>query len=491
MNPTHGYGHSPRKTLREIARRAMEERGLEPDFPPAVATELAALRAPAAGDGRTRDLRARLWCSIDNDDSRDLDQLSVGEALDDGATRLYVAIADVAALVRMSGAIDGHARRNTTSVYTAAEIFPMLPEKLSTDLTSLNPAVDRLAIVVEMVVSRAGQVERSDVYQALVHNHAKLAYNSVAAWLDGEAEMPAALAAVEGLAENLNVQVAAAKRLKARRHHRGALVFDKAEARPVFADGQLKDLRVETRNVAKDLIEDLMIAANGVVARFLAMKRFPSIRRVVRTPKHWDRIVELAAEHGTALPEEPDAKALGEFLLTSRAADPERFPDLSLSVIKLLGAGEYVVERPGGEAPGHFGLAVKDYAHATAPNRRYPDLIGQRLVKAALAGRRVPYAEEELVELAAHCTEQEDAAKKIERQVVKSAAAMLLTSHVGEVFDALVTGAADKGTWVRIMRPLVEGRLVEGFVSRKVGQRLRVRLVRTDVLRGQIDFVAA
>jgi exoribonuclease-2 len=289
----------------------------------------------------------------------------------------------------------------------------------------------------------------------------------------------------------LRLQVAAAQLLKARRHEHGALTFEKAEPRPIFANGgALADLRAETRNVAKDLIEDLMIAANGVVARFLAAKKFPSIRRVVRVPKHWDRIVELAAEHGTVLPAAPEAKALGEFLVAAQAADPLRFPDLSLSVIKLLGAGEYVVVLPGGSAPGHFGLAVKDYAHSTAPNRRYPDLLGQRLVKAALAGRRPPYENDELVELAAHCTEQENAAKKIERQVVKSAAAMLLAPRIGEWFDALVTGAADKGTWVRISRPVVEGKLVAGFVGRKVGQQLRVRLVHTDVQRGLIDFTA-
>ncbi len=489
MNQTNG--RSPRTLLREIARLALQARGFEPDFPPAMAAELAGIRGPATGDARTRDLRALLWCSIDNDDSRDLDQLSVGEARPDGGTKLFVAVADVAAVVRAAGPIDRHARQNTTSIYTVAEIFPMLPERLSTDLTSLNFNEDRLAIVVEMALARSGDLERSEVFPALVRNRAKLAYNRVAAWLEAGGERPAAVGAVPGLEENLRLQVAAAQLLKARRHEHGALTFEKAEARPIFSDGRLEDLRAEARNVAKDLIEDLMIAANGVVARFLAAKKFPSIRRVVRTPKHWDRIVELAAERGAVLPAVADARALSEFLLAAKAADPLRFPDLSLSVIKLLGAGEYVVELPGGSAPGHFGLAVKDYAHSTAPNRRYPDLIAQRLVKAALAGGRPPYDNDELAELARHCTEQEDGAKKIERQVVKSAAAMLLEHRIGEWFDALVTGAADKGTWVRIARPLVEGKLVEGFVGRKVGQQLRVRLVRTDVPRGQIDFAAA
>jgi exoribonuclease-2 len=402
-----------------------------------------------------------------------------------------VAIADVSALVVQNSAIDAHARENTTSVYTAGQIFPMLPEKLSTNLTSLNFGVDRMAMVVEMTFSAEGELTHSDVYEAQVRNHAKLAYNSVAAWLEGKGPMPAPIGAVPGLQENLRLQYAMAQRLRERRHMRGALSLQTIEARPVFVGEILQDLRAEESNVAKSLIEELMVAVNGVGARFLAARKYPSMRRVVRTPTHWDRIVELAAARNFSLPAAPDGVALEKFLLAAKIADPTYFPDLSLSVIKLLGAGEYVVEFPGGTAPGHFGLAVRDYAHSTAPNRRFPDLLTQRLVKAALAGKPVPYSNDELTALALHCTEQEDAAKKVERQVVKSAAAMLLSSRIGENFDATVTGASDKGAFVRLEHPPVEGKLVEGAAGRKVGERLRVQLVYTDVDRGYIDLKPA
>jgi VacB/RNase II family 3'-5' exoribonuclease len=484
-------GRTPRVVLQEIAHRAMIARGLAPDFTPGAVAELNAIRAPANGGGAaTRDLRHLLWCSIDNDDSRDLDQLSVAEALPDGATKILVAIADVSALVKPRSAIDGHARQNTTSVYTVAQIFPMLPEKLSTDLTSLNFGEDRVAMVVEMVFSAEGALQRSDIYPAQVHNRAKLAYNSVAPWLEGKAGPPPAVDAVPGLAENLQLQDRVAQRLRWLRHERGALTFETIEARPSFTGETLKDIEAVKSNRAKYLIEDLMVAANGATAQFLAAKQFPSIRRVVRTPAHWDRIVELAAEHGATLPVQPDAKALEGFLVKAKAADRVRFPDLSLSVIKLMGAGEYVLELPGGNSAGHFGLAVRDYAHSTAPNRRFPDLITQRLLKAAIAGEAPPYASEELAALAKHCTEQEDAAKKVERQVGKSAAAMVLHDRIGEQFDAIVTGASAKGTWVRVMNPPVEGKLESGDESRRVGDRLRVQLTRTDVERGFIDFRA-
>ena len=445
--------------------------------------------------GRQHELKNRraisgilLWCSIDNDDSRDLDQLTVAEAMPGGAVKILVAIADVDAVVKKQSALDDHAQHNTTSVYTAAEIFPMLPEKLSTDLTSLNFESDRLAVVIEMVIAADGSLQSSDIYGATVRNRAKLAYNSVAAWLEGNGPMPQAIGAVNGLDENLRLQDRVAQKLKALRHAHGALDLETIEARPVFDGDELKDLEADKQNRAKDIIEDFMIAANGVTARYLASKKFPSLRRVVRTPKRWDRIVELAAERGSTLPKEPDSKALEQFLVSAKAADPLRFPDLSLSVIKLLGAGEYVVELPGDSAAGHFGLAVKDYAHSTAPNRRYPDLITQRLLKAAMAGGPSPYENDELEALAKHCTEEEDAAKKVERQVGKSAAAMLLESRIGEQFDAIVTGASDKGTWVRLLHPPIEGRLVSGFEGMDVGHRLRVQLIRTDVERGYIDF---
>ena len=478
-----------RSTLQEIAHRAMLERGLVPDFPSQALTELDQISGPATRTEESmRDLRNLLWCSIDNDDSRDLDQLTVAEALPDGAAKVLVAIADVDAVVKKRSALDDHARQNTTSVYTAAEIFPMLPEKLSTDFTSLNPASDRLAIVVEMVLAGDGSLQSSDLYGAVVLNHAKLAYNSVAGWLEGDGPMPQVIGTVNGLDENLRLQDRVAQKLKSLRHLHGALDLETIEARPVFDGDELKDMEAQRRNRAKDIIEDFMIAANGVTARYLASKKFPSIRRVVRTPKHWDRIIELAAERGTTLPRQPDSKALDRFLVSEKAADPLRFPDLSLSVVKLMGAGEYVLELPEGDATGHFGLAVKDYAHSTAPNRRYPDLVTQRLLKAAMADHSVPYKNDDLEELAKHCTEKEDAARKVERQVTKSAAAILLESRIGERFDAIVTGASDKGTWVRLLNPPIEGRLERGFEGLDVGNKLRVQLVRTDVERGYIDF---
>ncbi len=452
MPPTSHTEQQHRVILQNIAHRAMLDRGLLPDFSAAALAELDRIRAPAdVNDGSVRDLTALLWASIDNDDSRDLDQLTVAETLPGGRVKIRVAVADVDALVKDGSAIDEYARHNTTSVYTAAEIFPMLPEKLSTDLTSLNFAEVRLAVVVEMVIGADGALQGSDIYRARVRNQAKLAYNSVAAWLDGRGPLPDGIAAVKGLAENLRVQDQIAQSLKNLRHAHGALSLETIEAKPVFDGDQIRDLEVEEKNRAKEIIEDFMIAANGVTARYLAAAKFPSIRRVVRTPKRWDRLVALAQEHQFRLPANPDSKALDEFLVSQKAADPLRFPDLSLAVIKLLGAGEYVAELPGDAAPGHFGLAVRDYAHSTAPNRRYTDLITQRLLKAAIAGSAAPYSFAELDELAKHVTAEEDAANKVERQVGKSAAAILLEARIGEQFDAIVTGAADKGTWVRLL----------------------------------------
>jgi VacB/RNase II family 3'-5' exoribonuclease len=481
-------GGRQRSTLRRIARRAMLERGLIPDFSTAVITELAGIRSPAPADGPVRDLREMVWASIDNDDSRDLDQLTVAEELPGGSVRVLVAVADVDSLVCKGSAIDSHARTNTTSVYTAAEIFPMLPERLSTDLTSLADGQDRPAVAIDMTFAQDGSLTGSDVYRAVVRNHAKLAYNSVAVWLDGKGPAPGPVAAVPGLDANIRLQDAAAQKLGALRHEHGALDLQTLEARPVFEADEIRDLALEEKNRAKQLIEDFMIAANGVTARFLEARDLPSIRRVVRTPKRWDRIIEVAAQVGETLPPSPDPRALATFLTRRRAADPLRFPDLSLTIIKLLGAGEYVVELPGVQAPGHFGLAVADYTHATAPNRRFPDLVTQRLLKAALSGGPVPYGKDELADLAAHCTRQEDAANKVERQVAKSAAALLLVSRIGQRFDAIVTGAASKGTWVRVLHPPVEGKLVSGFQGVDVGHRVRVELVAADVERGFIDF---
>jgi len=478
-----------RAILQSIAHRVMLERGLLPDFSAEVLAEVDRIKGPAlTGAVPARDLRTLPWCSIDNDDSLDLDQLTVAEAMKDGTTRILVAVANVDALVRIGSAIDDHARTNTTSVYTAAEKFPMLPDKLSTDLTSLNQEQDRLAIVVDMVVAADGTLQGSDVYEAIVHSHAKLAYNSLAAWLEKTGPMPQSVAAVPGLAENLSLQDKVAQCLKNHRHALGALSLQTIEARPLFEGDSIRSLELTAKNRATELIEDFMIAANGVTVRFLTSHGFPSIRRVVHTPKRWDRIVEVAAEHGFKLPDAPNSKALEDFLTSAKAADSVTFPDLSLTIIKLLGPGEYAAELPGANAEGHFGLAVRDYTHSTAPNRRYPDLITQRLAKAAIAKKPVPYSIDELTTLATHCTEQEDAANKVERQVGKSAAALLLGPRIGEQFDAIVTGAADKGTWARLLTVPVEGRVVKGFEGLDVGQRTRVQLLSVDVDRGFIDF---
>ena len=478
-----------RETLAGIAHQAMVDRGLDPDFGPAVQQQVATIQAPAQEDGPSlRDLRDRLWCSIDNDDSRDLDQLTVAEDLGGGQVRLLVAVADVDALVKKGTPIDEHAQHNTTSVYTAGGIFPMLPETLCTDLTSLNEGEDRIAVVIAMTVAADGAVEQGEVYRARVHNRAQLAYEAVGAWLEG-GPAPPKIGKVAGLGDNLKLQDRTADRMRERRHDNGALDLETIEARPVFAEGRIVDLHEERRNNARMLIEDCMIGANGVTARFLAARGMASLRRIVRSPERWDRIEKIAEDLGERLPPDPDAKALEEFLVRRRRADPLRFPDLSLAIVKAMGAGEYVVESPGGPAIGHFGLAVRDYAHSTAPNRRFPDLIAHRLLKSALVGAPPAYTREELESLARHCTEQEDAANKVERQLRKSAAACLLSSRIGEHFEGIVTGAGPKGTWVRVLHPPVEGKLVHGAEGADVGDKVRVKLVGVDVDRGFIDFV--
>jgi exoribonuclease-2 len=477
--------------LQRIAHDVMLQRGLLPEFSADVVAETQRItHAATASEPSVRDLRSLLWASIDNDDSQDLDQLSVAEPLAGGAVKILVAIADVDALVKKGSAIDGHAWSNTTSVYTAAGIFPMLPLKLSTDLTSLAEGQERLAVVVEMVIDGNGAVTASQIYRASVVNRAKLAYNGVAAWLDGTAPAPAKLAAVPGMDEQIRIQDRVAQALRKVRHEHGALQLETAEVRAVFDAGKLADLLPDEANRAKQLIEDFMVAANGVVARFFEQKGVPSLRRVLHTPKRWDRIVALAVQLGDKLPAAPDAPALDAFLSRRRAASPDTFADLSLSVVKLLGSGEYAVEIPGKPTDGHFGLAVKDYTHSTAPNRRYPDVIAQRLLKAALAAQPSPYTVDELTALASHCTAQEDNADKVERQVGKSAAALLLGPRIGAQFDGIVTGASDKGTWVRISGPSAEGRVVRGFEGLDVGDHVAVQLVHTDVARGFIDFAA-
>jgi exoribonuclease-2 len=479
---------SERALLLRVARHAMIEHGLEPEFSPAALAEAGALSDGASADEVEHDLRALPWCSIDNDDSRDLDQLTVAEATVDGCTTIRIAIAEVSATVARGSALDRHARTNTTSVYTPPRIFPMLPDRLSTDLTSLNPDVDRLAVVAEIAVGDDGVCGESKVYRALVHNHAKLAYHAVGAWLEDDGPLPPAVAAVPGLTDNLKLQDRVAQGLKERRHDLGALELETIEVRAEFDGDHVGRLATETPNRARTLIEDFMIAANGGIARFLEAHRFPVLRRVVRSPERWQRIVTLAAEFGEALPGEPDGPALNAFLLKRRAADRLRFPDLSLTIIKLLGRGQYVASFPGQALLGHFGLAVSEYTHSTAPNRRYPDLVTQRLVHAALAREQIPYGRDELGALAEQCTLKEDAAQKVERMVRKAAAAYLLTSRIGQEFDGVVTGASAKGTWVRIFDPPVEGRVERGQEGLDVGDKVRVRLVHTNPERGFIDF---
>ena len=477
-----------RTALRDIARRAMVERGFSPDFSPEARAQLS--RLPAAAPAGLKDLRALPWSSIDNDESRDLDQVEVCIEEPGRPTRLLIGIADVDRLVPKGSPIDDHARTNTTSIYTPAEIFPMLPEELSTDRTSLNDEADRAALVIEMQVDAAGAIGAEDVYPALVRNQAKLAYPSVAAWLEGTGPAPAAVRQSSTLERQLRLQDAIAIALRERREADGALEFDRTEVKPVMDGDRVADLQADTSNRARDIIENFMIAANGVTARFLSRKGVPSLRRVVRSPERWPRIVALASEHGGTLPSEPDAPALAAFLKQQRAAHPDTFPDLSLAVIKLLGRGEYVADGTRGLS-GHFALAVSSYTHSTAPNRRFPDLITQRQVKAAAGSGAPPYDLAALDALAEHCTEREDAANKVERLVRKAAAALWLSDRIGTVFDGIVTGASPKGTWVRVARPPVEGRVERGAEGLDVGDRVRVRLIGTDPGRGFIDFARA
>ena len=478
-----------RACLASIARRAMIERKLEPDFFAAAQQQVAGIRNPASATEGVRDLRGLLWASIDNDDSRDLDQLTVAEPLAGGRVRILVAVADVDALVVKGSALDDHAAHNTTSVYTPAVIFPMLPEMLSTNLTSLNEDQDRIAVVADMVFEADASLVESELYRAHVHNRAKLAYRSVAAWLDGQGPAPQRVQDTAGLDENLRLQDRIAQKLAEVRHQHGALSLETIEARAVFKGDAVTDLALDRKNRAKQLIEDFMIATNGVTAAYLESKKLPSLRRVLRSPERWERIVRVVEQYGVRLPAEPDAAALEAFLAQRRKTDPEKFPDLSLTIVKLIGRGEYAVEIPGGATPGHFGLAVKDYSHSTAPNRRFPDVITQRLLKSAMAGAPQPYTLAELNDLAAHCTEKEDDATKVERQVRKSAAALLLSGRIGERFEAIITGVSPSGTWLRIFQPPVEGRLDGGADGLDVGDRARVKLVRADVQRGYLDFV--
>jgi VacB/RNase II family 3'-5' exoribonuclease len=472
----------------------MRAHGFEPEFSPQVQQQLAVLTAhpPLVGPGGdVRDLRQLLWSSIDNDTSRDLDQIEVAERLQGGDTKVLVAIADVDAFVHGHSAIDDHAAVATTTVYTGVRNFPMLPEPLSTGATSLLEAQDRLSVVIEFVVSSDGSVHSSDVYRALVRNTAQLAYDSVGAWLERTGPAPAKVAASTDLQAQLALQDACAQSLRRARHQHGALNIETIETRPLVVHGQVVDVVRQNKNRATELIEDFMIAANEVVARTLEARHVSSIRRVVKTPERWDRIVALAATLGGALPAAPNSKALNQFLIARKTADPDHFADLSLAVIKLLGPGEYVLERPGDPEPGHFGLAVQDYTHSTAPNRRFADLVTERLLKAVLAGQPAPYTDDELATIARNCTLKEDAARKVEREMSKRIAAVAMSGRIGETFDAIVTGVTPRGTFVRVLTPHVEGLLARGQQGADVGDKIRVTLVSTDPQRGYIDFARA
>jgi exoribonuclease-2 len=478
------------------AHAAMLEHGFNPDFPDGVDTELAAIQAhsaPPSAQGSAaefKDLRSLLWSSIDNDTSKDLDQIEWAEQLADGRIRVLVGVADVDARVVKGTVIDGHARSETTSVYTGVKVFPMLPPELSEGVTSLNENEERAAMVMEFKVDANGTVSEGLAYRALVRNRAQLAYNSVGKWLDEKGPAPAKVAASSALAAQLKLQDKAAQSMLGSRYQHGALDVETVETRPVTLGSDIVDLARLEKNRATSLIEEFMVAANGVVARTFEDRKVASIRRVVRTPKRWDRIVEVAAGLSASLPAEPDSKALNEFLLAQKQKDPDHFPDLSLAVIKLMGPGEYVLVKPAEPSPGHFGLAVQDYTHSTAPNRRFPDMVAQRILKGLLRKDSQPYSEDDLNAIAQRCTQMENAARKVEREMGKRIAAVVLHSRIGQSFRSVVTGKNEHGTFVRTFNPPVEGMLVHGGRGLDVGDRLTAKLINTDPQRGFIDFAA-
>jgi VacB/RNase II family 3'-5' exoribonuclease len=485
-------GHPSQFNLVAAAHAAMIQHGFQPDFPAGTDKELAAIQSNTAlpsGAG-IQDLRSLLWSSIDNDTSKDLDQIEWAEQQPDGRIRVLVGVADVDERVHLGSLIDKHAQSETTSVYTGVKVFPMLPVELSEGATSLNENQDRAAVVVEICVAADGSASDGKAYRALVRNRAQLAYPSVGAWLDGKGAAPPKVAANADLAAQLKLQDEAARRMMDNRFQHGALSLETIETQPVLITDQVIGIAPIQKNRATSLIEEFMVAANGVIARTFEDAGLASIRRIVRSPKRWDRIVELAAEKGTTLPAEPDSKALNDFLLAQRRQDPDHFPDLSLTVIKLMGPGEYVLVKPNQPSPGHFGLAVRDYTHSTAPNRRFPDMVTQRLLKAWLAKAPAPYSEEALNQIATRCTQMEDAARHVERDIQKRIAAVALHSHIGQTYSAIVTGVNQNGTFVRTLDPHVDGMVVRGSKGMDVGDRVTVKLVNTDPQRGFIDFAA-
>ena len=478
--------HTP--DLHRIAREAVREAGFEPDFPPDITRELEGLPGAEAGAG-LRDMRDVLWSSIDNKESRDLDQLEYVERDPSGGFRVLVGIADVDAYVPRGSAVDRRAALNTVSVYTPAEVFPMLPPRLSNDLTSLLEDEDRLAVVMELCVDAGGEVRCEQVYRALVRNRAQMNYESAGAWLEGRGDAPEPVKKIAGLEAQVRLQDEVAGALHELRRRNGALELERQELVPVLDDeGRVVRLEERRNNRAQTIIESLMIAANTSMAELLEAKGVPSLRRVVRAPERWPRIVELAESLGEQLPPDPDPRALSDFMSKRREADPAGYAELSLAVLKMMGPGDYMVEAPGLEQEGHFGLAVHDYTHSTAPNRRFPDLVTQRCLKSAAAGAPAPYMREELEAIAARCNLMESAARKVERRMRKVAAAAMLSAHVGQTFDAVVTGVKRAGTFARLLRPPADGMVVKGARGLDVGDRVRVRLLSTDPDRGFIDF---
>ena len=454
----------PHFDLQAAAKQIMLQNGFEPDFPPEVPQQLAELKThppQVAPNADIQDLRHLLWSSIDNDTSRDLDQVEVAERLPDGRIKVLVGIADVDVFVPKHSPIDGHAAKETTTVYTGIQNFPMLPEELSTGASSLLENEDKIGIVIEFVVGSDGSVNSGNVYRALVRNQAQLTYSAVGAWLENSGAAPAKVAASAELQSQLKLQDEAAQALLKQRYQHGALNLETSEVHPVLINQQVVGIAKQEKNRATELIEDFMIAANGVVARML--EKVSSLRRIVKTPERWERIVQLATTHNEKLPAQPDSKALNDFLLKRKAADPDHFADLSLAVIKL---------------------------HSTAPNRRFADLVTQRLIKAELSSQPAPYSDEELAAIAKNCTLKEDAARKVEREMSKRLAAVAMSNRIGETFDAIVTGVTPHGTFVRVLQPHIEGLLVQGQ-GVDVGDKLRVKLTRTDVQRGYIDFSRA
>jgi exoribonuclease-2 len=482
--------HNAHVNLHAVALRVMQQYGFDPEFSPQSEEQVAKLEAnPPSSSNGLKDLTSLLWSSIDNDTSRDLDQVEYAEKNGDGSYKVLIGIADVDSFVPKGSPIDIDAADQTTTVYTGVEMFPMIPEKLSTDMTSLLEEQDRLAMITELHIDEDGDVLSSNIYPAKVRNKAKLAYHAVGEWLEGRDDPPPKVAENRELQEQLKLQDKVAQFLRAKRAERGALTLDSIETRPVMKGEEIVDITKHERNHATELIEDFMIAANGAVARTLA--KTSSIRRIVRTPARWEKIVDLAMQYGFKLPSDPDPRPLNEFLCERKKADPDRFPELSLTVIKLMGPGEYVLEKPRDSGEGHFGLAVPDYTHSTAPNRRYPDVITQRIIKSVINDRKNPYSDAELESLARQCTEKADAARKVERAMVKRIAAVALRNRIGETFDAIVTGASEKGTWVRIKRPTVEGKVLQGFKGMDVGDHVRVKLIGADPVNGFIDFARA